>query len=81
VCHHARLKYTFLNKRDKMAVVGTPSVPELGRQRPADLYELEASLVYRANSRIASATQRNPVSKKGGSSITIPMPSETLGSL
>jgi len=36
----------------------------LGRQRQADLYEFKASLVYRKSSRTASATQRNPVSKK-----------------
>jgi hypothetical protein len=35
-------------------------IPELGRQRQADLCEVEASLVYRASSRIARATQRNP---------------------
>ena len=41
-----------------------PLIPALGRQRQADLCELEASLVYRANSRIARAiTQRNPVLK------------------
>ena len=35
----------------------------LGRQRQADHLSFEASLVYRANSRTARATQRNPVSK------------------
>jgi hypothetical protein len=30
----------------------------------ADLCEFEASLVYRVSSKIARATQRNPVSKK-----------------
>ena len=29
-----------------------------------DLFEFEASLVYRVSSRIAKDTQRNPVSKK-----------------
>ena len=32
-------------------------------QKQVDLPELEASLVYRASSRTAKATQRNPVSK------------------
>ena len=41
-----------------------PLVPALGRQRQADLCELEASLVYRASSRIARTAQRNSVSKK-----------------
>jgi hypothetical protein len=38
-------------------------VPALLRQRQVDLYEFEASLVYRVSSRTARATQRNPVSK------------------
>ena len=38
-----------------------PLVPALGRQRQADLCELEASLGYRKSSR---ATQRNLVSTK-----------------
>ena len=38
----------------------------LGRQRQADLFKFEASLVYRASSRTARTTiiQRNSVSKK-----------------
>jgi hypothetical protein len=36
----------------------------LRRQRRVYLYEFEASLVYRANSRTARATQRNPTSKQ-----------------
>ena len=36
----------------------------LGRQRQADLCELEASLVYRASSRVSRATQRKPILKK-----------------
>ena len=36
----------------------------LGRQKQADLCEFEASLDYRASSRTARATQRNPVSKR-----------------
>jgi flagellar biosynthesis/type III secretory pathway protein FliH len=37
--------------------------PALGRQRQVDLYEFEASLVYKVSSRTARVTQRNPVSK------------------
>jgi hypothetical protein len=41
-----------------------PSViPALGRQRQADLCELQASLIHRVSSKAARATQRNPVSK------------------
>jgi hypothetical protein len=39
-------------------------IPPLGRQRQVDLCKLEASLVYKESSRIARATQRNPVLKK-----------------
>jgi hypothetical protein len=42
-------------------VGGMPLVLALGRQRQEDLCEFKASLVYRASSRIARATQRNPV--------------------
>ena len=45
-------------------MVGHAFNPSIGRQRQADLCEFEASLVYRASSRTARATQRNPVSKK-----------------
>jgi hypothetical protein len=34
----------------------TPSISALGRQRQVDLYEFEASLVYRASSRTAKVT-------------------------
>ena len=37
----------------------TPLIPALGKQR---ISEFEASLVYRVSSRIARATQRNPIS-------------------
>jgi hypothetical protein len=40
----------------------TPLIPALGSQRRG-ISEFEASLVYRVSSRIARATQRNPVSK------------------
>jgi hypothetical protein len=33
-------------------------IPALRRQRQVDLYELEASLVYRVSSRTARATQK-----------------------
>ena len=43
-----------------------PLIPALGRQRQADLYEFEASLVFKArsSSMTARTTQRNSVSKK-----------------
>jgi hypothetical protein len=41
-----------------------PLIPAFRRQRQVDLCEFKASLVYRASSRTARATQRNPVSKK-----------------
>jgi hypothetical protein len=40
-----------------------PLVPALGRQRQVDLYKFEAKQVYRASSRTARTTQRNPVLK------------------
>jgi hypothetical protein len=40
-----------------------PLVPALRRQRQVGLCEFEASLVYRASSMMARATQRSPVSK------------------
>ena len=46
-------------------------IPALERQRQVGLHELKASLVYRASSRTARATQRNPVSGQG----------ETIGSV
>ena len=39
-------------------------IPALGRQRQVDLYEFEASLVYRVSSGTARDTHRNPVSKQ-----------------
>jgi hypothetical protein len=44
----------------------SPLIPELGRQRQADLCEFKVSQVYKARARIAKAisTQRNPFSKK-----------------
>ena len=44
-------------------VVAHILIPAFGRQRQADLCEFETSLVYRASSRTARATQRNPVLK------------------
>jgi hypothetical protein len=40
-----------------------PIIPALKRQRQVDLCEFKTSLVYRASSRTARVTQRNPVSK------------------
>jgi hypothetical protein len=42
-----------------------PLIPLLRRQSPADLWEFEASLVYRVSCRTAKAvTQKNLVSEK-----------------
>ena len=41
-----------------------PLIPALRRQRQEELCELKASLVYSVSSRIARATQGNPVSEK-----------------
>jgi hypothetical protein len=38
-------------------------IPAFRRQRPSDLCEFGANLVYRVSSRTVKATQRNPVSK------------------
>jgi hypothetical protein len=45
------------------AVVASAFIPALRRKRQVELCEFKASLVYRASSRIARATQRNRVSK------------------
>ena len=41
-----------------------PLILALARQRQADLFELEASQVHKAEHRTVRATQRNPVSEK-----------------
>ena len=41
-----------------------PLIPAFERQRQADHYETEASLVYRTSSRIAKATHRESLSQK-----------------
>jgi hypothetical protein len=41
-----------------------PLIPALWKQRQVDLSEFEANQVYTVSSRIARATQRNPVSKR-----------------
>jgi hypothetical protein len=41
-----------------------PLIPALQRQKQEDVWELEASLVYRASFRIARATWEDPASKK-----------------
>ena len=50
--------------KQQLGVVVLALIPALGRQRQVDLYEFEASLVYRVSSRTVRATQRNPVWKK-----------------
>jgi hypothetical protein len=42
----------------------SPLILVLGRWRQEDLCEFLASLVYRVSSRIARATQRNPILEK-----------------
>ena len=42
-----------------------PLIPALGRQRPADLCEFQASLVYRVSSRTGSKATEHPVSLLG----------------
>lgn len=37
-----------------------PFFPVLGRQKPRDLCELKANLVYTANSRLSTTTQKEP---------------------
>jgi hypothetical protein len=41
-----------------------PLIVALRRQRQVDLCEFEASLAYKVSSRMARATERNPVSKQ-----------------
>jgi hypothetical protein len=40
-----------------------PLIPALKKQRQPNLCEFEVSLVYKVNSRIVRATQKNPASK------------------
>jgi hypothetical protein len=40
-----------------------PLIPALGRKRQMYICELKASVVYRASSWTAKATQRNPIAK------------------
>ena len=40
-----------------------PLIPTLRRQKQEDLLKFKARLIYRASSRTARTTQRNPVSK------------------
>jgi hypothetical protein len=54
-----------------------PLIPTLGRQRQEALCEFKASLVYKSSSRIARATQRNPVSKKQKNKQTKKNPNQT----
>ena len=41
-----------------------PLIPALWRQRQVDFYEFKANQLYRANSRTARTTQKNPVLNK-----------------
>ena len=52
------------NARGNWAVVVHTFNPSTREAEAGDLCEFEASLVYRASSTTARATQRNPVSKK-----------------
>ena len=48
-----------------------PLIPALRRQRPVDLCEFKANLVYTVSSRTAkTVTQRNPVSKNTKSRVS-----------
>jgi hypothetical protein len=51
------------NTARKWQLGHTPSIPALGRQRQVDLCEFKVSLVYRASSQAARATQTNSVLK------------------
>jgi hypothetical protein len=53
----------------------TPLIPALGRQRQ------EASLVYKVNSRIARAIQRNPVLKNKQEKVGCKTKSETVSKI
>lgn len=54
-----------------VVVVVQPLIYSLGKQRQADLSDLEARLVYKVNSRTGrNVTQRNPISKKQNKATT-----------
>ena len=42
-----------------------PLIPALGRQRQVDLYEFEASLIYRVSSRTGAKATEKPCLKEG----------------
>jgi hypothetical protein len=52
---------TFIHIKNLAGRWCTPLILALRRQRQADLFEFEASLVYRVSYRTARATQRNPI--------------------
>jgi hypothetical protein len=56
------------NKESSQVGWCTPLIPALWRQRQEDLYEFEASLVYKVSSRttLRTVTQRKPVSRERG---------------
>ena len=60
-CLRGKLVIVYEKPNDSQAAVVYTFIVALRRQRQADLCEFEASLVYRVDSRIAKATQRNSV--------------------
>ena len=58
------LKIFFKTKKIAGQWQHTTSITAFVKQRKVGLCEFEASLVYRVSSRIARATQRNPVLEK-----------------
>ena len=50
----------------------TSLMPALGKQKQVDLCESETSLAYRATSRTARVTQKNPVSNKTNNKKMVP---------
>ena len=58
------LKIFFKTKKIAGQWQHTTSITAFVKQRQVGLCEFEASLVYRVSSRIARATQRNPVLRK-----------------
>ena len=56
--------FVFLKKHNSLAVVAHAFSSSFWEADAGGSLEFEASLVYRASSRIARVTQRNPVSKK-----------------
>ena len=53
----------FKNDQESPVVVVHAFNPSIWEVKTVDLYEFKASLVYKASSRAAKTTERNPVSK------------------